>query len=305
MMPLKHTAMRSVSDAVKRRLARSIVGFVLLFVTLCATLVCAQQPTRIGPDKGWLILHGGGINRKHDYQHYHRFVELAGGAKASIVVILTPVDLNILTNDFLTQYRQWWKSEFGLSDVTFMDTRDRLEANRESFVVPLRRATGVYILGGHLTNLLDVYLGTRTESEIKAVAERGGVIAGSSAGAMIQGSFLINLTKTPSDLRISRSGMYLDAARTVGFDLLHNVTVYPHVDARHSEKDLYEVVGRYPQLIAIGIDENTTIIFHNDQFEVIGDGNVDVVDREGVARKKHVTLTKGQKFDLTKRTIVQ
>lgn len=57
---------------------------------------------------------------------------------------------------------------------------------------PLRKATGVWICGGHLTNLLDAYLDTRTEREIQAVAERGGVIGGSSAGAMIQGSFLID-----------------------------------------------------------------------------------------------------------------
>ena len=97
------------------------------------------------------------------------------------MVILTPVDLDVLTNDFLTKWKQWWKSEFGLTDVTFMDTRDRKEAETEAFVAPLHKATGVYILGGHLSNLLEVYHGTRTEREIKAVVERGGVLAGSSA----------------------------------------------------------------------------------------------------------------------------
>jgi cyanophycinase len=266
---------------------------------------CAQQPPSIGPEKGWLILHGGGVSWKHDYEHYHRFVALAGGNSASIVVILTPVDLNVITNDFLTKYKEWWKSEFGLADVAFMDTRDRQEADSESFVAPLRRATGVYILGGHLSNLLDVYLGTRTEREIRAVAERGGVLAGSSAGAMIQGSFLLNVTKTPSDLRFSRSGMYLDPTRKQGFGLLRGVSVYPHLSARHAQKDLLELLARYPELTVIGIDENTAIILHDDQFEVIGDGTVSVFDKDSVARKKYATLSKGQKYELRRHAVIQ
>ncbi len=72
---------------------------------------------------------------------------------------------------------------------------------------------------------------TKTEREIAAVAERGGVIGGSSAGAMIQGSFLINVTKSPGGMRISRTGMYLDTAKLVGFGILKNVTIYPHLGA--------------------------------------------------------------------------
>jgi cyanophycinase len=296
----KHCTLRAVSLA-----TAGAMIVVFIWILLADRTAVAQQPANIGPERGWLILHGGGINRKQDFEHYHRFVALAGGANASIVVILTPIDLDVITNDFLTKYKEWWKTEFGLADITFMDTRNRQEAESDSFVTPLRKATGVYILGGHLTNLLDIYLGTRTEREIKAVVDRGGVLAGSSAGAMIQGSFLINLTKTPSDLRLSRSGMYVDPARAVGFGLLREIAVYPHVDARHSEKDLFEVIGHYPQLIGIGIDENTAMILHNDQFEVIGDGQVRIFDRDGVVKKKYVSLSKGQKFDLRKRAIIQ
>lgn len=276
---------------------------VFCLILLMGSVALAQSPqtANVGPEKGWLILHGGGIDTKREYGHYHRFAELAGGVNASVVVILTPVDLDVLTPAFLTQYKQWWKSELGLADVSFMDTRNRQEAETEAFVAPLRKATGVWIMGGHLTNLLNVYLGTRTEREIKAVAERGGVVAGTSAGAMIQGSFLVNLTKTPSDLRLSRSGMFLDPARMVGFGLLRGVAVYPHFFARHAEKDLLEVVARYPELLGVGIDEGAAIVVHNDQFEVIS-GRVGIFER---ARKKHLTLSKGQKFDLRRRVVIE
>jgi cyanophycinase len=279
--------------------------FVLILPVVFQGAARWPQSVSVGPEKGWLILHGGGINTKREFGCYHRFAELAGGANASVVVILTPVDLDVLTPEFLTQYKQWWKDELGLTNVSFMDTRDRREAESEAFVAPLRKATGVWIMGGHLSNLQNFYLGTRTEREIKAVAERGGVVAGTSAGAMIQGSFLVNLTKTPSDLRLTRSGMFLDPERIAGFGLLRGVAVYPHFFARHAEKDLLEVVARYPELLGIGIDENTAIVVHDNQFEVISDGKVGVFDSNGVAKKKYLTLSKGQRFDLIRRTVIQ
>jgi|SRR5436190_5889911 len=122
---------------------------------------------------------------------------------------------------------------------------------------------------------------------------------------MIQGSLLLNLTKAPSDLRFSRNGMYLDTARQQGFGLLRDVTVYPHVDARHSQKDLLELLARHPELIGIGIDENTALILHDDQFEVIGDGTVSVFGKDGAVKKKYATLSKGEKFDLRRRAVIK
>jgi len=53
----------------------------------------AQSPlaANVGPQKGWLVLHGGGIRK--DNGAMDRFVSLAGGPNASVVVILTPIDL--------------------------------------------------------------------------------------------------------------------------------------------------------------------------------------------------------------------
>ena len=103
-------------------------------------------------------MHGGGTRK--DNGAMRRFVSLAGGANASVVVVLTPIDLDVITPEFLTRYKEWWASEHGVIDVSFLDTRDRHEAETEAFVAPLLKATGVWITGGHLSNLLDSYLGT-------------------------------------------------------------------------------------------------------------------------------------------------
>jgi 6-pyruvoyltetrahydropterin/6-carboxytetrahydropterin synthase len=67
------------------------------------------------------------------------------------------------------------------------------------------------------------------------------------------------------------------------------------------------------EVLAMWIFENlkpalpalTAIVVHDDQFEVIGAGKVGVFDSNGVAKKKYLTLSKGQKFDLKKRVAIQ
>ena len=279
-----------------------------VFVSICVLLVLCAIPTRsqlrqrVGPEKGWLVLHGG--NTKPDNLATHRFVELAGGAKASIVVVLTPIPSELITPEFLTWYKQFWITEFGVSDVTFIDTRDRREANTETFVAPLLKATGVWIHGGSNNILVDVYLGTLAEREIKAVADRGGVIGGSSAGAMIQGSFLITFDTGDVDKEDAR-GLRLDAKRLEGFSVLKDITLYPHFAERHAQWIMFRLLPQHSDLLGIGIDESTAIVVHEDQFEVIGVGHVEVFDAEGAARRKYLTLSKGQRYDLRQRKVLK
>jgi len=289
----------------KRRstfIVRVLRDFLFVLILLIGPKTQAQSSTRAttGPENGWLVLDGGGIAKVNAATH--KFAALAGGVNANVVVVLTPIDLDVLTPDFLAKYRQVWATEYGVPNVTFMDTRDRHVADTDAFVAPLRNATGVWICGGHLSNLLDAYLETKSAREIEAVAERGGVIGGSSAGAMIQGSFLINVRKSPGGLRISRTGMFLDPTRLLGFGILRNVTVYPHLSARKAQGNVSEVIAHYPELLGIGIDERTAIVVHHDQFEVMGEGHVAIFDTKSPLGKKVVTLSPGQRFDLKRRT---
>ena len=87
--------------------------------------------------------------------------------------------------------RRTFTRRFGVKNVTVLHTRDRAEADTEVFVAPLKTARGVWFGGGRQWRLVDAYMGTRTQREIEAVLARGGVIGGSSAGATIQGSYLV------------------------------------------------------------------------------------------------------------------
>lgn len=248
-----------------------------------------NSPT-IGPARGWLVISGGGgappeVNRL--------FVSLAGGPAANLVVIPTAqADSDI----DLEQMRQSFSKRFGVAHVTLLHTRDRVRANSDGFVEPLRHATGVWFDGGRQWRLADAYLGTAVEREIKALLARGGVVGGGSAGASIQASYLVRGAPEGHDMMMS-------PGHEVGFALLSNSAIDQHVNTRGREKDLDSVIAAHPELLGIGIDEKTAIVVHGDSFKVIGIGQVAIHDGKQHDGTLYYSLSAGQTFNLRTREV--
>ena len=280
------------------RLPRLVWPLVLLALQVaCASGPRASDPasgvsTAVGPANGTLIVAGGGALGR---EITDRFIELAGGADAPIVVIPTA------GGD--TSYPADWRGlellrRSGATQLVVLHTNDRRIADSDSFVAPLRRARGVWFPGGRQWRLVDAYLGTRTERELHALLQRGGVIGGTSAGASIQASYLV---------RGAREGNHIMMAPGYeqGFAFLRNVAVDQHVIPRRRLGDLPQVTERYPHLLGIGIDEGTAIVVRGDEFEVIGAsrvfvyGGTDPHDDEG----PYTVLEPGTKYDLRGRRI--
>src|SRR5262245_34260723 len=115
------------------------------FGVLCSGPVVAQKSA--GPPRGTLIVDGGGAIAPI----VRRFVELAGGHAARIVVIVTGPsalrfgDQNIVLNpDWPRERKEWGQYEdylkgwLGIDSVQLLHTRDRGEADTEAFVAPLK-----------------------------------------------------------------------------------------------------------------------------------------------------------------------
>ena len=119
----------------------------------------------IGPERGWLIIHGGG-----DPQNVmKRFVELAGGPDANFVLIPTAQsDQQIEKSGGFRNQGRGWARWCGIHDghVTVLHTRDKARANSDEFIDALRKASGVWIMGGRQWRLADAYLDTAVEREI-------------------------------------------------------------------------------------------------------------------------------------------
>jgi cyanophycinase len=247
----------------------------------------------VGPSRGTLVIAGGGGSGK-DNVISRRFVELAGGASARIVVIPTAMEGDEIRSG---TGGTGPLREAGAKDVTILHTRDRDLADSEEFLAPLRSATGVWIGGGRQWRLADAYLGTNTQRAIEQVLARGGVIGGGSAGATIQGSYLVRGAPEGNTILMS-------PGHETGFALLKNVAIDQHVIARGRIADMQQVVDAHPELLGLGIDEQTAIVVQGDVFEVIGDSRVVVTDPRHVPAEggeRWYFLDPGDRFDLKAR----
>ena len=276
------------------------VLFALLLTTFCAATLTAQ--TSSGPAKGTLIITGG-----DQETGIKEFVELAGGPDANIVYIPTAASSLRLPSGIIwewlytdtlpantPEFKEELAKMFGVKNITILHTRNQKTANSKEFVEPLRKAHGVWLSGGNPGRLSEAYLGTRTLREIEAVLERGGVVGGNSAGAIIQGSYTIRGNPDKPVLMVK--------GRERGFAFLKNVAINAHLSEAMRQNELVTVLDAYPKLLGIGIDEKAGIIVKGDRFEVFGKGRVAIYDNKKYDRNWYYWLSPGDKFDLRTRT---
>jgi cyanophycinase len=261
--------------------------------SLAIALAAQTRPVVKGPEHGTLVIVGGG---KVVPAIAERFFELAGGKDAPVVVIPTAGGAETYPPDWsgLKGFK-----DFGATHLTILHTTDRAVADSEAFVKPLLTAKAVWFPGGRQWHLVDSYLHTRTQREIQAVLDRGGVVGGSSAGASIIADYLVRGAREGN--RIMMAPGYEE-----GFGLMKGVAIDQHMLTRNRQDDLEAVVARHPELLGISIDESTAIVVHGQQFEVIGASKVaihdGVSDPKSEARngKKYFFMAPGEKYDLTK-----
>ena len=262
----------------------------LATLLLASVALASEAPAEatIGPPKGSLVIIGGGAIGPKIVE---RFVELAGGPEAEYVLIPTATEGDDLDPRRLAEQ---FRRQFGVRKVAVLHTRDRAEADTEAFAAPLKTASAVFFGGGRQWRLVDSYLGTRVDRELKALLDRGGVIGGSSAGATIQGSYLV---------RGARAGPQIMMAEgyEVGLGFLRDSAIDQHLRARRRQDDLVAVIEAHPGLLGIGLDEATAIVVRGDRFEVLGAGLVGVYDGQDHEGKKYYYLSPGDAFDLRAR----
>jgi cyanophycinase len=269
--------------------------FPLLAVLLlqgCAIISpLAKPPATLGPPNGTLVIVGGGGMPKVIFD---KFFEAAGGRDAKIVVV--PTAGSGVDYDESTSSVKMFKRE-GATNVHLLHTHDPKVADSEEFVAVLRDAKAVWFGGGRQWRLVDAYLGTKTESAIRAVLERGGVIGGSSAGATIQASYLVRGAPEGNHIMMA-------PGHERGFGYISNCAIDQHLLARKRENDMLPVIRKHPHLLGIGIDESTALFVRGNTAEVIGKSKVlfyDIALEKTVGEKFYTTLEPGERYDLKSR----
>lgn len=269
-----------------------------------------KSATRHGPEKGSLIIIGGNVGSQRDI--WEKFTSLAGGKDNAILVVVTTAVGDSAAFD--KKGVEEVKRQTGIKNVTLLHTSDIREANSEKFIAPLKNATAVYFEGGRQWRIADSYLNTLTHQAFIDVLDRGGVIAGSSAGATILGSFLWR-----GD---TRGAQILVGDHTQGLSFLKNSAIDQHLLVRNRQFDLVDFIRKSPELIGIGLDEATAVLIERDNLQVLGRSFVAIYDYNTIltSDNKHIVndkedftassgpfffLKAGQKYDLSKRQVIK
>lgn len=145
-------------------------------------------------------------------------------------------------------------------------------------------------------------MGTRVETEIKALLARGGVVGGTSTGAEIQGSLGLENTKVDSAEAPSGFTVRVHTNRPC-LGLLTNSVVEPHWSQRN-RPDLTPLLATHPGWLGIGIDPDAAAVIQSNRLEVFGDGHVGIYDGKVHGDKSYYELSPGDRFDLHTRSSI-
>jgi cyanophycinase len=267
-----------------------------------STPAFSQEAPEYGPAKGTLLIVGGGTLDGSGI--VEKFIQLAGGKNKKFVIVPTAGG-NRNPDGSLRAYKEEeilksWRS-LGLTNVHMLHTHDPKLANTVEFAKVLTDANAVWFNGGRQWNLVDSYADTLTQREFSRVLERGGVIGGSSAGATIQGQFLVRGAVAGPNLIIAP-----EPEHRAGFAFLKRSAIDQHINTRNRWDDIIPLIKQFPELLGIGLSENTAIIVNGDRFEVLGAWKVAVHDNTRLYQpweKPYFVLSSGDVYNMKTRRI--
>ena len=205
----------------------------VILTLLLARLTISSAATLY--DVGFNYFFRGSEGQLEDLIYYQGHSSPGIYARSFLEGYLHEEDLDNFKNSFLKK---------GFKNVIVLHTHNREEANTDEFTLPLKNAKGVWFSGGRQWRLADSYLNTKTHEAFKALLDRGGVIAGSSAGATIQGSYLAR-----GD---TKTNTIMMGDHEEGLSFLTNVAIDQHLLARNRQFDMFDILDNRPELLGIG-----------------------------------------------------
>ncbi len=259
---------------------------------------------------------GGAEDKLRKRTILKEFVAASGGADARIALIPTASSLG---DEVVEVYDALFR-RLGAGEVVPIRPGTREDAHDPDLVKAIGEATGVFMTGGNQLKLSAVICGTPLGDAIVDAHRRGTVVAGTSAGASIQSSHMVafGVGGTTPKQRMTQVA--------AGLGLVASAVIDQHFDQRNRYGRLLMIVAQSPQLLGIGVDEDTCALITRDEdgsgrelLTVLGRGCVTILDPTRMVSNAHEAkrsspllasgvilhvLPAGSSFDLTHRTLI-
>jgi cyanophycinase len=258
---------------------------------------------------GPLMIIGGAEDKLRKRRVLREFVSAAGGPEARIAVIPTASSLG---DEIVELYDAVFRAE-GAAEVSVVRPTSREDALSEDLVNELDKASGIFMTGGNQLKLSSVICGTPVGDAIVAAHRRGAVVGGTSAGASIQSSHMIAFGVGGATPKQRMTQM------AAGLGLLPGVVIDQHFEQRNRYGRLLMMVAQSPQLLGIGVDEDTAAVVEGDVLTVLGRGAVTILDPSRITTNAFdatrsapllasgvvlLVLPHGVRFDLARRELL-
>jgi cyanophycinase len=271
-------------------------------------MVSAPRPG--APRVGHLLIIGGAEDKLRQRQILARFVSLAGGAEARIVVISTASSLG----DEATELYQHLFRSMGVTDVRGLRPLVREDAEDRASIDTVADATGIFMTGGNQLRLSSVIGGTGLGRALIERHRHGAIVAGTSAGASAISSHMVAFGTSGASPKQRMTQM------SAGLGLLPGVVIDQHFEQRNRFGRLMALIAQSPALLGVGVDEDTAaLVTPTGVLEVIGKGSVTILDPAKIQTdayevKRHRpimvsgvvlhSLPSGYRFDIRKRRLL-
>jgi cyanophycinase len=261
----------------------------MMFVVVALAVAAPPEPPAVK-----LLAVGGGAT--HD-AITRKALELGGGpARCRMLIVPQASELP----DSGERSAKFWR-EAGAGEVSVLDLADVAKAR-----AAVESATLIWMPGGDQNRLMKAFEGTGLPEAIRARMRAGAAVGGTSAGAAVLSGVMLT---GDAELNAIKAQTTKTAA---GLDLWPGVIVDQHFVRRQRFQRLLSAVLDRPTLVGVGIDESTGVAVVGSRCEVVGLGQVVVVDARGARLNapaagqpwsavgvKIAVYTSGQEFDLT------
>lgn len=205
-----------------------------------------------------------------------RFVELSGGPGSRIAVITAASRHHA---EMMEVYTRAFGG-LGLRDLVPVRVDSRAEADDPRIARLLAGAGGIFMTGGDQRRLVALVGGTALECAMHRAFEEGTCIGGTSAGASALSEHMLAAGE-PLSAPDERAPM-----TSAGLGFLRGAAVDEHFSERRRLGRLLSVVASNPELLGMGIDEDTAIVVEPDAgVEVLGAGSVTLIDGREALRE--------------------
>ncbi|HHP7231084.1 MAG TPA: cyanophycinase [Xenococcaceae cyanobacterium] len=220
--------------------------------------------------KSAILVIGGAEDKVHGREILQTFFNRSGGSNAIIGIIPSASREPAIIGD--RYYRIF--QDMGTKEIKVLDVRDRDQGSDPGYLNYVETCTGIFMTGGDQLRLCGLLAETPLMNRIlERVKNQEITLAGTSAGAAVMGHQMI--AGGSSGECPNRS--LVDMA--TGFGVIPEVLIDQHFHNRNRLARLLSAIAAHPNLIGVGIDEDTCAMFESSSsMKVLGKGTVTIIN---------------------------